>query len=151
MEGLFIPMALPIPQETKITSVEHLDLIEKIWQHVGPKTYECRDDFIDGLGGWTITAREIDGQLAGATLENGAEFHFVTFGIRKSFPATLIAECLQPILDKHGFVVTRTPKEDIRQRRFNILIGFREVSADEFYINFHMNQLNLHRGKECLS
>lgn len=126
------------------------DVVEKIWQQVNPATYVSRQEFVSGLEGWVITPRDIDGETIGATLVRGAEFHFVTFGLRKAFPSALIAECLQPIIDQHGFVVTRTPKEDVRQRRFNTLIGFRVVSEDEYYVNFHLNQLNLHRGKSCL-
>lgn len=126
------------------------DIVEKIWQQVNPTIFASRQDFVSGLEGWDIVPRDIDGSTIGATLTRGPEFHFVTFGLRKTFPSSLISECLQPILDKHGFVVTRTPKDDIRQRRFNALIGFRVMSEDEYYVNFHMDQLHLHRGKSCL-
>lgn len=127
------------------------EIVEQIWRQTEPTVFISRREFLAGLEGWEIVPREIDGEIIGATLTRGPEFHFVTFGFRKSFPAVLIEECLQPIIDQHGFVQTKTPKEDMRQRRFNLLIGFHAEGEDEFYTYFRMERLSLHRGKSCLS
>lgn len=127
------------------------ELVDAIWRQTEATTFISRQQFLDSLEGWEIASREIDGETIGATITRGPEFHFITFGKRKTFSAGLIASCLQPILDQHGFVVTRTPKDDMRQRHFNLLIGFEVQSEDEFYVYFRLQHLNLHRGQTCPS
>lgn len=131
--------------------MDRSEISEKIWEHVGPSVFQSRQDFMNDLAAWEIKPRMVDGQLIGATLQNGPEFHFITLGKRKVLTAALITECLQPIIDEHGYVTTKTPKEDERQRRFNQLIGFDGVGEDEFYTYFRMERLNLHRGNQCQS
>jgi hypothetical protein len=126
------------------------DLMEKIWRQVEPSVFISRREFMAGLEGWDIAAREIDGEIVGATLVRGPEFHFVSFGARKTFASSLIADCLQPIIAEHGFVRTRTPKDDLRQRRFNERIGFRVESEDEYFTIFRAERINLHRAQPCL-
>lgn len=127
------------------------NLFDHIWEKVGPTTFLSKKEFAESIKDWCITPRYIDGELIGATLDFGAEFHFVTFGKRKPLSAALITECLQPIITRCGYVLTRTPKEDMRQRRFNELIGFSVHDEDEHYVNFIMNRINFHRGQECRS
>ncbi len=127
------------------------EIMERIWRQMEPSVYISRREFMDGLEGWQITPREINGELIGATLVRGPEFHFVTFGARKMFSPALIVDCLQPIIERHGFVRTRTPKEDVRQCRFNLRIGFCAERDDEFYTYFRMEKLNLHKAPPCLS
>lgn len=124
------------------------EIRERIWRQAEPQVFISRREFLADLEGWDIVAREIDGDVAGATLIRGAEFHFVSFGTGKPVSPRLALECLQPILDRHGFVHTRTPKEDARQRRFNQRIGFRLESEDEFYAYFRLDRLNLHAHQE---
>lgn len=129
--------------------MDRAELIEKIWSQTEPTVFISRREFFASLDDWDITPREIDGEIAGATLNRGPEFHFITFGRRKVFPASLIADCLGPIIERHGFVRTRTPKDDVRQSRFNLLIGFDVESSDEYFTTFRMERLNLHGGKQC--
>lgn len=131
--------------------MDHAEILEKVWLNLEPIVFISRREFLESLDGWEVKPREIDGQIIGATLIRGPEFHFVTFGPQKTFTRSLMVNCLQPIIDKHGYVRTRTPKEDMRQRRFNLLVGFVVESADEFFTYFRMERLNLHGGKTCLS
>lgn len=103
------------------------------------------------LNEFVVTPIDIDGVTAGATVVRGPEFHFISFGERKVISPKLIAQCLQPIIDQHGYVKTRTPKDDTRQRRFNLLIGFDIETEDEFYTHFKLERLNLRGVKTCLS
>jgi len=123
--------------------------MEKIWLQTEPTVFLSRREFYASLDGWEITPREIDGEIIGATVRNGPHFHFITFGHRKVLPASLITACLQPIIDEYGFVQTRTPKDDVRQRRFNLLVGFDVQGSDEYYTYFRLERLNLHGGKPC--
>lgn len=127
------------------------EIMERIWRQTEPSVFISRREFMAGLEGWDITPREIDGELVGATLVRGPEFHFISFGTRKAFPPALVADCLGPILEQHGFVRTKTPLEDTRQRRFNERIGFRVESADEYFTTFRLEKLTLHRTSPCPS
>lgn len=127
------------------------EIMENLWRQAEPKVFISRQEFLAGLEGWEIEPRRIDGDIIGVTIVRGAEFHFVTFGPRKAFPFSLVVDCLQPIIDQHGFVRTRTPTEDLRQCRFNLLIGFCVESEDEFYTYFRMDRLTLHKRPKCLS
>ena len=128
-----------------------VEVSDAIWKQVEPSVYISKREFFAALDGWTITPREIDGEVVGATMECGPEFHFITFKFKKSFPASLMIECVQPIIDKHGFVLTKTPKDDVRQRRFNVLVGFHAYSEDQYYIYYRLEKLQLHKAKTCQS
>jgi hypothetical protein len=125
------------------------ELLDKIWSAVEPGVYISRREFMTSLEGWDVVPREIDGEIIGATLTSGAEFHFVTFGPRKAFTRALVIDCVQPIIDRYGFVRTRTPLDDARQRRFNLLVGFKVESTDEYFTHFRMERLNLRGAKSC--
>ncbi len=127
------------------------EIAEKIWSQVEGGLFVSRKEFLSSLDDWQITLQEIAGEIAGATLNRGPEFHFVSFGMRKMVPPGLMKACLQPIIDKHGFVLTKTPKEDVRQHRFNLLIGFSVESTDDYFTYFRMERLKLHRRAPCLS
>lgn len=127
------------------------DLIAIMWRAVESSVFISRQDFVDGLDGWEIAAKEIDGEMIGATLTKGPEFHFVTFGPKKAFPRALMRECVQPIIDRYGFVRTRTPSDDTRQCRFNRAVGFTVESTDDYFTTFRMERLSLHGRSPCLS
>ena len=127
------------------------ELIDAIWAEVGQKVFISKREFDASLDGWTLETKELDGTVIGATLVNGPEFHFVTFGPKRALTAALITSCLQPIIDAHGFVRTKTPREDDRQHHFNMLIGFEVESLDEFYTYFRMERLMLRGEKRCQS
>lgn len=131
--------------------MDRSQIIDAIWKETEPKVFISKREFMATLDGWDVAARELDGEIIGATLTNGPEFHFVTFGSKKPLTRALIADCLRPILDKHGFVRTKTPKDDVRQHRFNSIIGFVVESTDEFFTHFRMDKLNLRGAKTCLS
>lgn len=122
------------------------ETIDRIWREVEYTVFISRLEFVAGLVGWEILPKKLDGEIVGATLTNGPEFHFVVFGAKKPFTRALMIDCVQPILDKYGFVRTKTPKEDTRQRRFNVAVGFVIESTDEFFTYFRMERLKLHGG-----
>ena len=115
------------------------------------KVFISRREFVDGLNGWELDTKELNGEIVGATLVFGPEFHFIIFGPKKPLTRALMAECVQPIINKHGYVCTKTPLDDVRQHRFNKLVGFVALSTDEFFTYFRMERLNLRGVKQCLS
>lgn len=122
-------------------------IIDRLWGQAEPKVFIGRDEFVRSLEGWQIEPVEIDGDLAYVTMTKGPEFHFTTFGQHRGTPK-MIRDAIQPIIDRHGFVRTRTPKDADRQHRFNRLIGFVADGEDEFFIYYRMKKLTLHRTAE---
>lgn len=115
-------------------------MIDALWAQIEPTTFMTRGQFERGLDGWTIEAVEIDGELAFAALTHGPEFHFTSFGTGKPISMAMIRARLDPILARHGFVTTRTPKSERRQQRFNRLLGFKVTGSDEFFLHFRLDQ-----------
>lgn len=127
------------------------EIIDAIWKETEHKVFISKCEFVATLDGWDLVTKEIDGKVVGATLTNGPEFHFITFGPKKPFTRAFMAECVQPIIDKYGFVRTKTPTDDTRQRRFNLLVGFKLETTDEYFTHYRMEKLNLRGVKPCLS
>ena len=101
-----------------------------------------REQFAQSLDGWTLDpVLRDDGSIAMIFVSKGPEFHFAKFGtdfqigraILKKYPGELIAQ--------HGYALTKTPKTDTRQLRFNARLGFFPVGEDEFDIHLRINHL----------
>lgn len=114
-------------------------VIDALWAQIEPTAYITRDQFARGLDAWEVEPVEVDGELAFAALTQGAEFHFTTFGTGRPISLAMIRARLEPILARHGFVTTRTPKGESRQHRFNKLIGFKAVGESEFFVNYRLD------------
>lgn len=123
-------------------------LINALWDHVEPMMFITKEEFVASLGGWAIEGFEKDGRLNLITLTKGPEFHFFTLGDGNRFSMKEVRGFLQPIIDRHGFVRTKTQKDDLRQQRFNRLIGFEAEGESEFSIHYKMEKF---RRVECLS
>jgi hypothetical protein len=116
------------------------DVIDALWEQIEPTVFISRAEFVAGLDGWDIRAEHVDGELAFVTMTNGPEFHFATFGTRAPITRSRTRAWIDPIIARHGFVTTRTPKEGAdRQHRFNLTFGFRPVDEDEFHIMYRMD------------
>lgn len=117
-------------------------LLEALWRQDEPNIFLSHKQFIDSFDGWDVQPHEADGKLVGVTMTKGPEFHFATFGQKWGLRRADIRHYLLPILKAHGYVLTKTPKDDTRQARFNHLIGFRVVGSDEFYTHYRLEELN---------
>jgi hypothetical protein len=120
---------------------------DAMWDQVEPLVYITRAEWDRGLEGWTIEPVEHDGVLAFAFVTRGAEFHFATFGRGVPISMRMIRERVEPLIARHGFALTRTPKDATRQRRLNEAIGFVAAGEDEFYITYRVETL---RGRRQL-
>ena len=108
---------------------------DRLWALDEPNVYITKEQYMAALDGW-----KIEEHVAGAVLTKGPELHFKTFG-NVGITRADIRRYLQPLLDAYGYVITRTPKDDYRQQRFNRVIGFVDVGEDEFYTQFKMEHL----------
>ena len=118
---------------------------DAIWDKVKDQASTGKLAFMDVLSEWVVTPIMIDDVLAFATVTRDREFHFVSFGHKKRLSFKMGREWLTPILEQYGSVITKTPKEDLRQRRFNEAVGFVPCGEDEKFVNYV-----LYGRQECL-
>lgn len=95
--------------------------------------YLTREQFDKTLDGWDFDIVEANGAISMVFVSKGPEFHFAKFDDTpasrehlKKYPGSLI--------EKYGYAVTKTPKTDLRQLRFNRMLGFFAIGEDEFDI-----------------
>lgn len=102
-----------------------------------PTVFISRSEFVAGLADWDVEAVMVDGALAFATMTKGPEFHFASFGTRAPISRAMIRARLDPIIARHGFVMTLTPKDGAdRQHRFNRAFGFQVTGGNEFFVEY---------------
>ena len=115
-------------------------MIDALWMR--SKLFVEREEFAKTFKGWEMAAVEVDGTPAFVTVTRGAEFHFES--LDGSIPITrqMIREFLKPIISAYGYAMTRTPKDDRRQQRFNEAFGFRATAVDTEYLTYCIRQVN---------
>lgn len=96
-----------------------------------------REQFEQSLDGWTLdpVLRE-DGSIGIIFVSKGPEFHFQKFGTDIQATRAILKKYPGEIIARHGYALTKTPKTDTRQARFNRRLGFFVTGEDEF--DFHM-------------
>ena len=108
--------------------------------------YDTLEKFTQSLDGWELDIVEADGEIAGVFVVRGPEFHFAKFS---DMPATRAHLKKYPglLIEQYGYAVTKTPKTDTRQQRFNERLGFYKTGEDEYDIHYKIDIL---RRKSCL-
>ena len=124
-----------------------MDVLDLLWESVAPALYITKEQYLAGLDGWEVTPHVVDGAIVAAVLTKGPELHFVTFGPAWSLSRADLRRYLEPILEAHGVVTTKTPVEDARQRRFNKILGFEQTGIDEEYVYLALTRLPFSRSK----
>lgn len=119
-----------------------MDIIGRLWQD--SPLFLTREEFQKTLDGWTIDPVEVDGRTIGVFLVKGPEFHFSKFD---ETPATraMLRKYPGSLIERYGYALTSTPKEDARQRRFNERLGFYQIMEDEYDIHYKIDRI---RSKE---
>ena len=125
-----------------------MDLVGALWEH--SPLFVSREEFERTLDGWTLEpVHDAAGEVAVIFVVKGPEFHFckldetyqATREILRRYPGELIA--------RHGYALTRTPKEDRRQRRFNERLGFYAVGEDEHDVHYRIDKLRNTKEAGC--
>lgn len=129
------------------------DILDRLWAVAEPTVFISKEAFVNNLDGWDITPITIDEELAFVFLVKGNALHFHTMGTGHKMTMKIIRLIFQPIIDKYGFVTTRTPKEETRQHRFNAVMGWKAVGEDEYDIHYRIDSLmrDRNRNAPCLS
>jgi hypothetical protein len=124
------------------------ELIDRLWSD--SPLFLTREEFGKTLEGWDLDPIEQDGQVAVVFVVKGPEFHFAKFDplyqctrdILRRYPGELIA--------RHGYAITKTPKDDARQARFNERLGFYRIGEDEYDITFRIDTMRNTKEAVCL-
>lgn len=117
-------------------------LIDMLWNDVKDVLYIDRAEFESRLAGWQVTPVVIDGVTAFATMTNGPEFHCHSFETGKPIPRKMLRDFIDGIVRRYGYALTRTPKEDVRQHRFNKAFGFEVVGEDAYDVFYRIGQVH---------
>lgn len=118
-----------------------IDLKADLWRRAEPRLFITKEEFFRNLEGWTIEPIENDGEVIAITAVRGPEMHFETVGTGNPIPRRIVFSVLQKIIDQYGYALTKTPKEEIRQQRFNALIGWKAVGEDFYDIHYRIERL----------
>jgi hypothetical protein len=121
--------------------MERALIVDALWEKAEPLLYISKDEFSALLEGWTIEGVEHEGELAFAFLSKGPQFHFQSFSAKQPITLKMIKTYLQPLIDRYGYVTTKTPKDDTRQHRFNRRFGFAAVGDDNFDIHYRLERI----------
>lgn len=122
-------------------TIERADLIELLWKKAEPMFFAAKDDFVRGLNDWEIYPIVEDGYILLIVGTQGPFMHFETMESGRPITRRIVRLVLEPLIEKFGHAVTKTPKEEIRQRRFNELIGFVMVGEDEYDIHYRIERV----------
>lgn len=105
-----------------------MDLVGEL--HRRSPLYLTREQFEATLVGWNVEPVEQDGRVIGCFVVKGPEIHFAKFD---DTPVTREhLKRLDRVITEHGFARTRTPKDDLRQCRFNARLRGRIVGETEY-------------------
>jgi len=116
-------------------------LMDMLWAKTEPTSFLSKELFIRGLDGWNIKPVWMDDELAFVTAQRGPDFHFQSMGGGHKLTRAMINDYLQKIINEHGYAATKTPVDDVKQRRFNELFGFKVVGEDEYEIHYRIEGL----------
>lgn len=105
------------------------------------------EDFARSMEGWSIEPVEQGGRTIGVFTVKGAEIHFQKFDDTPAAKAHLVR--LAEVIREHGHAITRTPKEDERQLRFNRRLGFYPISEGEFDIVQRIDTMRSTKEAPC--
>lgn len=101
--------------------------------------YLTRAQFEQSLAGWEFDfVLRKDNTLALVFLVKGPEFHFAKFGNDLQVTREHLKKYPGSLLAKYGYALTKTPKTDQRQQRFNERLGFFRIGEDEFDIHYRI-------------
>jgi hypothetical protein len=111
---------------------------------------ESDESLLEILAQWEVLPYEQDGELVGAAMMKGSEFHCITtpaFKLRRK----PMRAFLEPLFMRHGMLTTRVHHNDISNQRFNAAFGFRKTWSDDQFHYYMMAELPFpERSTACL-
>ena len=122
------------------------DLIGELWKQC--PLFITREQFARSLEGWTFDPIYTDGVMSVVFIVKGAHFHFAKFDKKFQASRAVLAKYPGSLIAKYGYAETKTPKDDMRQRRFNEKLGFVATGEDEYDITYRIERM---KGMPCRS
>lgn len=122
------------------------DVRQMIFDSMSETLFIDETKFHNLIDGWTLTPEYTDGKLYGVVMTKGPELHFVSNG-QHDITRQTIRKHLQPLIEQYGYACTRAPKKDVRQARFNKILGFEKY--DEDHIDAYYRITHLKGSKSC--
>lgn len=116
-------------------------LVERLWEKAEPMVFITKEAFVNGLSQWEIYPVVEGGEILVIVATDGPHMHFETMETGRSITRRIVRQVLEPLIEKYGYAVTKTPKDEARQRRFNELIGFKVVGEDEYDIHYRIERV----------
>lgn len=99
------------------------EIEQMVFDAMSETLYIDEPKFFELIQNWQLTPEYKEGKLCGVVMTKGPEIHFVTAKLRSITRADL-RKYLIPLIQTFGYAQTRAPIKDVRQARFNQLIGF---------------------------
>lgn len=121
------------------------ELVDRLW--ADSLLFLTREEFAQTLDGWDLEP-ELDaaGVVVGVFLVKGPEFHFGKFSAQHQCTREILRRYPGSLIERYGYALTKTPKDDARQLRFNQRLGFYPVGEDDYDIHMRIDRL---RTKEA--
>jgi len=116
------------------------DFIEALWQKASAQLFITREQYVASLEGWEIEPVEIDGVPAFLFLTKGPELHYASLDTGHRIPLKRFADRIWQVVDQHGYLVTKTPKDDVRQQKINKHFGCVVTGWDDYDIHFRLER-----------
>jgi hypothetical protein len=121
--------------------MERAQIIDRLWEE--SPLFLTREQFEQTLLGWKLEVVHGPSGVAGVVVSKGAEFHFSKWDASFPIGRDILRRWPGELIAKYGYALTRTPKEDTRQRRFNERLGFEAVGEDQFDIHYRITRLRV--------
>lgn len=132
--------------------ISRSQLLDMLWEKAEPLAFFPKEQFIDALADWEIYPALKNDKVIAILTEKGPELHFETMHTGLGFPRKDLFAIVQRMIDRYGYATTKTPKHELRQHKFNQILGFEVVGEDEYDIHFRIDKIrSSRRGAQCQS
>jgi hypothetical protein len=127
--------------------VDRSDLIDRLWSD--SPLFLSREEFARTLDGWELEPVMQDGKLAVIFVTKGPEFHFAKLDPAYQCTREILRRFPGEVIERHGYALTKTPKDDLRQMRFNQRLGFYRIGEDEYDIHLRIDTMRHTKERPC--
>jgi hypothetical protein len=117
------------------------ELIDRLWSD--SPLFLTREEFEQSLAGCEFDPVVHEGATVGVFVVKGPEFHFAKWDPLHQCSRDILRRYPGELIERYGYALTRTPKDDARQRRFNERLGFCAVGEDEYDVIYRIEKLRV--------
>lgn len=122
-----------------MSSMQRTDIIDLMWEKAEPVVFFSKETFVCAYFDWDLYPVIDNGTVLALVAQKGPEFHFQSMG--RPIPRRVVVSFLQGFIDRYGHAVTKTPKWEERQHRFNRAVGFEVTGEDEYDVHYRIDRV----------